>query len=304
MTKFGGNFFGTRPAPTNLTSTALIVAFLFGFEIVAGLFHPQLRGTDVACASQQTEKLTLEKKVEPPPPVVTNVVVPLRDIRLGTTLSADMFETRTVLADLLPKDVVVKLEDVEGNFSERPLPRGTLLFSRDITPIASELLFHIPAGSRAITIDVDSTTSVEGFARPGTTVDVNFIFTSDKGEKTVTTLVHNARVVSVNGATTAEEFVPTAGHYPLTLVVAEKDAKAIQLASNIGELSLSLLSLPEQIVADPTLDSFTLPSLLKTEVEPEQTFTPLPVVMKTESTKTGREQLLITNRVTKPGVSQ
>lgn len=249
------------------------------------MLEPSIEQPTVACAAQ----------TPPPPPPLAEILVPLRDVDTGTTLSKEMFEVRKVLAEFIPPGVVSSPHDVEGRIANRTLPKGQLIFPRDLILEMSDLQFDIPAGSRAVTIDVNSTTSVEGYTRPGSTVDINFIYRDEKGDSAVTTLVHNAKVVSVNGGTTRDELPPAIGHYPLTVVVSERDAKSIQLASASGTLSLSLLATAEQTVADPTRDSFTLQTLLDTpeDGKDEPMFTPLPVVVQKENDS----HLLITNRL-------
>ena len=150
-------------------------------------------------------------------------------------------------------------------------------------------------------MELNSESSVEGYAKPGSVVDISFVFNDQNGEKTITTLVHNARVASVNGSVEASEFLPSKGHFPVTLVVSEKDAKAIRLATEAGTISLALVGTPELVVSDPRSESLTLASLSAPVTEEKEVpLTVMPHIVRTADEEGGNEKLLITNRRIEP----
>lgn len=111
----------------------------------------------------------------------------------------------------------------------------------------------IPPGFRAVTITVDNRSGIEGWAKPGTRVDIIWTF-SENNTKKVATVVRQAEVLSVGGARGIEgERVEMGGPTTVTIKVTEQDAKKIELARSLGELSLTLVS-PEE-PERPSMDS-------------------------------------------------
>ena len=297
---FGAHFFNLRQQSGvrayKLATTSLSIMLLFLTLIVFDLYR---RGNASALLRTLTPPVKLQEIIPAPPVVPTvEVLLPLIDLEMGTILDKQMFELKTIPASLVSSDMLNSKESIEGKITVRKLPKGTLTLSRDVSATHENFPFDLPIGSRAVTVETNSESSVEGYAKPGSVVDVSFVFDNDKHEKTITTLVHNARVASVNGSTNPTEFIPSKGRFPLTLVVSERDAKAIRLATEAGSISLSLVGTPELVVADPRTETFSLSSLAVTapEEKPEETFTMNPHIVRTTNENDGKEKLMITNR--------
>jgi Flp pilus assembly protein CpaB len=108
----------------------------------------------------------------------------------------------------------------------------------------------IQAGYRAVTVPIQNAGAVQGFARPGTWVDV--IFRADsrgprRPEMTMT-LLERVEVLAINESLMANRQVNVKDEGTVTLAVTPTQAKALKVVEGRGELSLALRH------ADDTLD--------------------------------------------------
>ncbi|MCB0346315.1 MAG: Flp pilus assembly protein CpaB [Bdellovibrionales bacterium] len=99
----------------------------------------------------------------------------------------------------------------------------------------------IPQGYRAVTIEVDSVSGVEGFAQPGTSVDtvVSYIDPAT-GQRKAVVASQNAKVLSVGGETAGNGSAYSAqrGKKTVTLAVPVQEALKIDTARKMGAVSL------------------------------------------------------------------
>ena len=172
-----------------------------------------------------------------------DVLISVTNISVGTEITSDLLtvipmEQHKVAPGAIlgrDKDQILKLyatDDIQ--------PRQVILRSQlsDVRPIS---FLKLEPGYRAVTITVDSRSGVEGWAKPGTKVDVNWIFTQD-GQKKVATILRQVEVLSFGGAKKAEgERVQVDKGMTVTLKVTENDSRKIELSRTMGELSLVLV---------------------------------------------------------------
>lgn len=171
---------------------------------------------------------------------MVDVLVPLREVAAGTALEPAMFRRESRPSIGLSGAEVHDFEEIKGQFSRSMIVTGVPLHKDYLTNIkpTSAITASIPPGFRAVTIRVDERTSVEGYTRPGARVDVSW-GSKINGSASVSTIVQNAKVLSAQGGTADGN---EKGGVPgtITLLVTERDAAKIQLASTSGTLSLSL----------------------------------------------------------------
>jgi len=106
----------------------------------------------------------------------------------------------------------------------------------------------LPAGKRAVSIRITATTGNAGFIFPGDKVDIlltHEVAIKDKDRKKARiseAILRNVRILAINQRTDNPTHTPSIGQ-TATLEVTPKEAEAISLAKNIGELSLILRSI-------------------------------------------------------------
>ena len=120
---------------------------------------------------------------------------------------------------------------------------------------------RLEEGYRAVTVPIEDVGGVEGFARPGSYVDVLFRSeeTDDRPEVTVT-LLERVQVLSVNRNLIAEKNVEIESDGRVTLAVTPLQAKVLKVVEGRGQLSLTLRNPNDELdtmpvdVRDPQLN--------------------------------------------------
>lgn len=192
-----------------------------------------------------------EAKSPPPARVVTvekepeiamvDVLVPIKNIATGQQLAPSLFRKESRPKVAVSPRAVRSFEEIQNHFAKTLIVEGQPLVREYITAVkpTSEVTARIPEGYRAISIRVDATSSVEGFARPGARVDVQWV-SSMRGGSGVTTIVQNAKVLSAERQINPN--APPGAPVPstVTLLVTSEDASRITLATATGRLTLVL----------------------------------------------------------------
>lgn len=191
-----------------------------------------------------SQKETIVKEV-PAEIEMLEVLVPVQSVQAGLSLKPSMFRKERRPKQGMPARAVRDFEEIKGHYSRSLIAADAPLVLDYITNVkpSSELTASIPDGYRAVTIRVDAQSAVEGFARPGAHVDVVWSTNEERGDRVVTTIVHNAKVLSAESSTESDmENSPNGVTIPntVTLLVTSKDAQKIQLARTAGSLSLVL----------------------------------------------------------------
>lgn len=215
----------------------MVLAGLAGTVVFAGLavflLFFSTSGATVAPVAVVVEK---DPKLE-----MVDVLVPVSSIEAGKALEPTMFkrESRPKLG--LSPLVIKDFEEIKGYYSRSVIAQDVPLHRELITQVrpVNQITAKIPEGYRAVTIRVDATSSVEGWARAGANVDVSWS-TSAGGKPTVTTIVQNAKIISAERETQNGQNQTGAVPSTITLVVTANDAQKITLAQSTGTLSLTL----------------------------------------------------------------
>ena len=226
---------------------------------------------------------------KPPKPELSILYTAVR-IEEGAKISRMMLEPRTVGVDQAPSDYVrdADIHLVAGRYAIRMMEAGAPVVSSSVSVRPPFTEINIPRGYRAVTIRVDATTGIEGFARPNSRVDVLWIHRKDRKE-TVSTLCRSVKVLSVGGSTEAERKRLGLGNSTtLTLQVTEVDAKKIELARTRGRLSLTLQSPSEPVDTTGGPDSITEDDLIPSKKSGVIRQERVDGVMYTYDAKTGR----------------
>jgi pilus assembly protein CpaB len=223
----------TKPWNTVDLRFIALCALSFG-GIVTSVVLARNLTTDDASASEQ------HAMTAAPVPML----IAASEIPAGTKLSPEMFRIESRSNDGIQDQAVYALNDIEESYSRATIAANTPVLQAVMskTPLATDIVTRIPDGFRAVAIPVNALTGVEGWVRPGATVDV--VWSTTRGDEVaVSTIVENAKVLSVERSLEAQAPSQT-GPSPIpnhiTLLATTVDAQKIQLAKNSGSLSLSL----------------------------------------------------------------
>mgnify|MGYP000520267214 CR=1 FL=1 len=189
----------------------------------------------------------------PPPPVPTvqprlemiELPVPVRFTPAGVRVAEIEFKRALFPRDQVPLGAIRDLSPYMEAVLAAPLPANLPLFQENLRANmrgSNPVIERIPPGMRAITVQVDATSAVEGWAGSGTVVDVLLIEdarTSVVAEQ-VKVLSTERMVARVEGE--AAPAVPST----VTLLVTQEQALAINTAVPRGRIAFALRSFDDE----------------------------------------------------------
>lgn len=185
----------------------------------------------------------------PQVPVSTGTVslfAPDRVVRMGTKLSEVRFKEIVWPRNQVPEGAVRDLAEIRNAYAKVNLDPTNPVRHDMVSDHPTVVSLPLTAGMRAVSIEVDETSGLEGHALPGIQVDVTLTFL-EEGTLTTKVLVQKAKVLSYGGDITPLEgrtIQPTGQGRPqiqsktITLEVAPADALQIQTARQLGRLGL------------------------------------------------------------------
>jgi pilus assembly protein CpaB len=238
----------------------LLVAVLTAAALT-GFVYRYLGEREAHVRAEVTGKLT-QRGVE--------VVVPRRDVPAGTPLSSDLFVSREIAADLVYDDMV--RVDTFAAFRKtklvRAVMRGRPLRTGDIDALRGrDFSDTLPAGQRALTLEIDAVNSTASMLRPGNRVDMYWVGAqADPGSgdgKAVRLLLADVLVLATGqsvkprdaaDAVDADAAANTgnASRYDtVTMQVPAADAPRVVLAQKMGALRLILRNADDNATALP-----------------------------------------------------
>ena len=211
-------------------------------------------GTGFICLSLVFAVSVLAKKSEPPakqaPTIVAeydpiSVPVPVEPVPAGTRVRDIQLKMIAFPRHQLPEGALQSLASYQDAVTTAVLPAGLPFFKDNLSMAArhnNPVLEQIPPGMRAITLRVDATSSVEGWAGSGSIVDVLLV---EKDRSSV--IAEHVKVLSaervvapVEGAAAPQ--VPST----VTLLVTQEQALAISTAVPRGRIAFALRSLSDE----------------------------------------------------------
>jgi pilus assembly protein CpaB len=185
-------------------------------------------------------------------------------VAAGTDLSRIDLEFVSYPRHQIPEGAITDPTLLSGYESSVPLPAQLPIFSANIRQIGSVSLNaveeKIPPGMRAMTIKVDATTAVEGWAAPGSVVDV-LLVQEDK------TTVIAERVKILSAERSVEELQEGGPRVPstVTVLVTQEQCLAINTAIPLGRIAFALRSSQDEDSWNSR--TFTAANLNKTKKE-------------------------------------
>lgn len=209
---------------------------------------------------------SLMSRMNPPAAPSTQVLVAAADIPAGGFVRADY---HLAFADWPEKNITesmltsttTKLEDFEGSVARRGVKKGEPISSGELVKSTEGGFMSavLEPGKRAVSVAVDATSGNAGFIFPGDRVDL--ILTHQMNvpggvERASETFIEDARVLAVDQMLDNPENVAVLAK-TVTLEVTPKQAEEINVAKDLGKISLSLRSLAtkkkdDAATAEPT----------------------------------------------------
>jgi pilus assembly protein CpaB len=175
------------------------------------------------------------------------IVVAAHDLPLGSKLEPGAVKLTRWAKDSIPPGAFTDQQTVlngnafvKSSFVENEPIVASKLFMGEKT--AGVMPFLIPAGMRAMSVQVDEVSDIAGFVLPHTRVDVLVAVSGGGNEKPFAKLVlQNVEVLAVaqevEGKKDQPQLVKT-----VTLLVSPEDAERLALASHEGSLRLAMRS--------------------------------------------------------------
>ncbi|MGL4513584.1 MAG: Flp pilus assembly protein CpaB [Lacipirellulaceae bacterium] len=174
------------------------------------------------------------------------IYVALHNINLGDPIGASMIALEEWPADRVPTGSLTKLEEVEGRRPRTTLVAGTPILEAQLLAAGefADPIVNIPDGFRLSTIAVNAEKSAAGLLSPGDRVDVQLFVDANQRsgvrEAMTRVILQNIRVFAVEQAVQRSAEGEEAKAIPKTvsLLVTPEQASKLDLAQNLGELSL------------------------------------------------------------------
>ncbi|MDD2918563.1 Flp pilus assembly protein CpaB [Rhodoferax sp.] len=172
----------------------------------------------------------------------TTVLVASRDLELGQAISPTMLQSVQWPKGAVPEGAFDDPKKVEGRVVRSSIFKGEPVLAPKLAPEGTKagLDSVIKAGHRAITVKVNEVVGVAGFLAPGSFVDLLVNFRDEREKPMSRVVLERIMVLAIaQEAQRPDETKPKVVN-AVTLEVTPEQAEKIDLARNIGTLSLIL----------------------------------------------------------------
>jgi pilus assembly protein CpaB len=172
----------------------------------------------------------------------STVLVATRDLELGQAITAQMLQPVAWPAGAQPEGSFNDGKQLEGRVVRTSIYKGEPVLEPKLAPEGTKagLDSIIKAGHRAITVKVNEVVGVAGFLAPGSYVDLLVNIKDDRDSAISRVVLERIMVLAVaQEARRPDETKPRVVN-AVTLEVTPEQAEKIDLARNVGTLSLML----------------------------------------------------------------
>ena len=169
------------------------------------------------------------------------VVIVEHPIEAGKAITADQIKSIDWPGSTVPLYASTRTKEVVGRIARVSMIPGEPVLPGKLAPTSATggLSSIIPEGQRAITVKVNEVIAVAGFALPGSYVDVLVSGKDANKQQFSRTVLSRVKVLAVAQETSTEPDKPKVVN-AVTLALAPHDSETLDLARNIGVLSLVL----------------------------------------------------------------
>lgn len=172
----------------------------------------------------------------------TQVLVATRDLDLGQGISAEMLQPVAWPTGNVPEGAFTDPKLLEGRVVRNSMFKGEPVLEPKLAPVGTKagLDSIIKPGHRAISVKVNEVVGVAGFLAPGSFVDLLVNIRDDRDTAVSRVVLERIMVLAVaQEARRPDENKPKVVN-AVTLEVTPDQAEKIDLARNVGTLSLML----------------------------------------------------------------
>jgi Ca-activated chloride channel family protein len=219
-------------------------------KVLAQVSHDRRIARYLKCLSQQVTEFYMRYFKTPKFTLggVATVSLLILCVRLGVEINP----SEIALQYNQEKNIITeKLNEVALEEIETKLPTSAVTSAQESAKApsstaddmqANEMFTHIPEGYKAVTIPIEVTSAIEGWARPGSRVDLSKI-SSKSGKPTISIVTEKALVLKADRADRSEKGInsdtsPTNSN--LTVLIPRNDASMLELAQSQGKIIVSL----------------------------------------------------------------
>jgi Flp pilus assembly protein CpaB len=199
------------------------------------------------------QEMAKPKLEVPPAPTAAppQVIVPVAatDLEPGQTLTINDIALLSFSQKDYPKSKYANLpymrnpQQIQNRTLKMALRKGEAFMPEFLYPegLGPGISDRLQAGYRAVTVPIQNVGAVQGFARPGTWVDVLFRSTAgDRRPEITMTLLERVEVLAINESLLPNRQVDAKDLGTVTLAVTPVQAKMLKVVEGRGELSLAL----------------------------------------------------------------
>jgi Flp pilus assembly protein CpaB len=188
----------------------------------------------------------------PPQSKMTEILVPAETIQVGTSFQPAMLRRELRAEGQVTGDMIRSFDELKGQYAKGVLIKNQPILKAALTnrqPI-HVLTAMLPKGYRAIALEVEKPLldNVDGWAQPGTDVDVVWV-SNVFGKELASILAGPVRVLASNKATEWTPAKKDGGADKLvtvTLLLTSRDAMRVTLAAMHGKITLGLRGLADK----------------------------------------------------------
>jgi pilus assembly protein CpaB len=242
-------------------------------------------------AAKIAHDMSAKKSVAPEIKTV-EVVVAKGPIGPGTALTPELLDVTKIPGETLPPGAVASADGLLGRVTLAPLFDGQPVRNDYLAPKGTPagLVSLVPPGMRAITVDVNETSSVAGLIVPGCRVDIVSTLGQDNDHMVARTVAQDVPVVAVGQRLSAQhaEGEKDTGYHSITLLATPHNAELIELASNTTRTRMVLRGVGDKSRTDSEGVNF---AELRGHVQSDET--PSPVIGSAPSAPTTQPALSV-----------
>lgn len=219
---------------------------ILAVAIAVGLVAVVLANAYFSGVEQRNDQLAQSQQM-------TRIVVATQPLEFGTRLTEQNVRLQAWPASTVPEGAFTTVPDAlkDSRVVVRPMVPNEPVLAHKVSGVRATVAELLPAGMRAVSIPIGTTTGVSGFVLPGTLVDV-LLTRKLPGDGALSedmrsdVILENVQVIGINQSVNDKAGDPMPGN-TATVAVTIFDAQRLAIAEKIGTLSLALRKVEDSV---------------------------------------------------------